>query len=143
MVLLAHALTGAIIGTKISNPFFVATLCFISHIILDSIPHVNLPIPRKADPLQILKTLPDVIPSIGVYFLFLVSFPEHWISITIGVTFAILIDLISLFKLVPGINNHLAKFYEFHDRIQRKERLFLGLIVQVIYIIFMLNILRF
>lgn len=140
MVLLAHTLTGAIIGIKISNPFFVATLCFISHIILDSIPHVNLPIPRKADPLQILKTLPDVLPSIGLYFVFLYVFPQHWVNITIGVAFAIILDFLSLFELIPKFDKWLSKLYRFHERIQNKERLIEGSLFQIIYILLLLYI---
>lgn len=142
MLLIAHTLTGAVIGAKISNPYLVIIISFFSHIILDSIPHVNLDFPRKADPKQILKTMPDVIPSIGIYFLFLFFFPQHWVNITLGVTFAIIMDFVTLFELIPALDKFLAKFYHFHEKIQRKDRLLLGSLIQMIYVFFLLIILK-
>lgn len=142
MLLLAHTLTGAVIGTKISNPYLVIILSFFSHIILDIIPHSNLPFPKKADPIQILKTMPDVIPSLGIYFLFLFYFPGHWLNITLGVTFAILIDFLTLFSLMPKLNGIMSKFYHFHEIIQGETKLFLGLLTQSIYILTLLLILK-
>jgi len=140
MILLAHTFTGAVIGVKLGNPYLVAILAFISHIILDSIPHANLPIPRKPEPIQILKTLPDVLPSIGLYFVFLYIFPQHWVNITIGVAFAILLDFLSLFELIPKFDKWLSKLYRFHERIQNKERLIEGSLFQIIYILLILYI---
>jgi len=140
MILLAHAFTGAVIGTKIDNWFLVAILSFFSHIILDSIPHANLPIPKKPEPIQILKTLPDVVPSIGIYFVFLFVYPQHWVNITIGVAFAIILDFLSLFELIPKFDKWLGKLYRFHERIQNKERLIEGSLFQIIYILLLLYI---
>lgn len=143
MVLLAHTLTGAIIGLKIKSPLIVIVLSFISHFILDRLPHTNLPIPKKIDPLQFLRTLPDVLPSICLYFVFLYYYPSHWVNITLGVAFAILIDLMSLLRLLPKIDSFLKWLDNLHDKIQGKVSLLPGLFIQVIYITFLLVILYF
>lgn len=143
MVLLAHTLTGAIIGIKIKSPLIVIILSFISHFILDRLPHTNLPIPKKIDPVQFLKTLPDVLPSISLYLVFLYIYPNHWINITLGVAFAILVDIMSLLKLLPKIDKYLKWIDNIHDKIQSKASFIPGLFVQVIYLTFLLVILYF
>lgn len=143
MVLLAHTLTGAVIGLKIKNTLIVIILSFISHFILDSLPHINLPIPKKIDPVKFLRTLPDVLPSICLYLVFLYIYPTHWINITLGVAFAILVDIMSLFRLFSKIDKYLKWLDNLHDKIQGKASFIPGLFVQVIYVTFLLVILYF
>ena len=64
MILLAHTITGAIIGEKISNPFLVSLIALISHFILDRIPHWNYEVPKKFNAQFVLNILPDIIPSV-------------------------------------------------------------------------------
>jgi hypothetical protein len=143
MVLLAHTLTGAVIGLKIKSPLIVIILCFVSHFILDRLPHTNLSIPKKIDPFQIIGTFPDVLPSICLYLVFLYVYPTHWINITLGVAFAILVDIMSLFRLLPRIDKYLKWLYNLHDKIQGRTSLLPGLFIQVVYITFLVVILYF
>ena len=138
MVLLAHTLTGAVIGVKIKSSIIVIILSFVSHFILDRIPHKNLPIPKKPEPFHLIRALPDVLPSIAIYFAFLYFHPEHWINITLGVAFAILVDFISLFRLIPKLNGLLKWLYDLHDKVQGKAALLTGIFIQITYIAFLL-----
>lgn len=134
MLLLSHTITGAIIGQKIGDPWLVSFVALASHFILDWIPHWSYDIPRKFDPWQFLQIVPDIVPSILVYIAFLFAYPELWLTITLGVTFAILPDFMTLTSYVPGLRDLFKKLNEWHGRIQVHDEPTLGLITQAVYI---------
>jgi len=134
MLLLSHAVTGAVIGQKIGNPFLISILALASHFILDWIPHWSYNVPKNLYPREIIKILPDLITSIIVYLIFIFSFPQQWLLITLGVTFAILPDLLIITHHIPGLKNIFKKFNSLHGKIQVHDEKILGLLTQAIYI---------
>lgn len=44
-----HALTGAIIGLSLSNPYLAIVLAFVSHFALDALPHFDFAAGRNSD----------------------------------------------------------------------------------------------
>lgn len=147
MLLLSHAVTGAIIGQKLGDPIIISWLSFISHFILDSIPHWNYldyqghkeyNKNEKFYLWKYIEALPDIIITILVYFTFIFCFPDQWLVISLGVGFAILPDFLSLSKYIPYIKSVFQPLNKLHYRIQGRikkyHRAATGLAIQVIYI---------
>ncbi len=82
MTATAHALAGAVIATKISNPFIGLPLAFLSHFILDTIPHWDFGTnwQRKSKLRLVSESVLDVIAGILiVYFLFSPLVPSAYL----------------------------------------------------------------
>lgn len=63
MILLVHMLLGSLIGQKIANPFLAIILAFLSHYMLDFIPHIEYKIKK-------VSVILDFICGIVLIFLF-------------------------------------------------------------------------
>jgi membrane-bound metal-dependent hydrolase YbcI (DUF457 family) len=142
MLLLSHAFTGAIIGEKIANPWLIGLLAFGSHFLLDWIPHWSYDVPEKMDAREFLKIVPDILPTIIIYLIFLYSFPELWFNITLGVGLAILPDFLTLTRYFTFLNRIFNKFNSWHGRIQVHDYKILGLATQIVYIGILIIILK-
>lgn len=139
MILLAHATTGAIIGLKFHNPFIVILLSFISHFVLDRLPHWNYDVPKNPNIKAFLNMLPDIITTVVVYLVFILIYPSSWLIISIGVTFAILPDFLSLSLYIPKVKKIMLPFLKFHKLIQNEiskkyNKAFWGLLSQTLYL---------
>lgn len=146
MLLISHVTTGAIIGQKLSHPAFIILLSFISHFILDRIPHWNY-LDSKQDGKEYteqesfslwkyLAALPDIITGVLIYVLFLFSYPDQWLNISLGVCFAILPDFITFTKYIPSIKKIFRPINKLHFKAQghiKKYKAFIGIFNQVIY----------
>ena len=142
MILLSHTITGAIIGHKIGNPYLISAIALASHFILDMIPHWNYDVPGKFSTWKLLPILPDIIPSIIVYLVFLFSFPDQWLYISLGVCFAILPDFTTLTRYIPLLKKIFRPINKFHKKIQSEIEIpLLGLSTQIVYISFLIIIL--
>ncbi len=142
MILLSHTITGAIIGQKLGNPYLISIIALVSHFLLDMIPHWNYDIPGKFSSWKFMHILPDIIPSILIYLVFLFSFPDQWLNVNLGVCFAILPDFLTLTKLFPGLKDFFKPLNKFHKKIQRETKtVFTGLTTQIIYISLLIVIL--
>jgi hypothetical protein len=60
MILLVHLVFGALIGQKISNPFFAVILAYFSHYFLDLFPHTEYNI-ENIKKKQLNKAFPDIL----------------------------------------------------------------------------------
>jgi len=141
MLLLVHTVTGAIIGEKISNPWLVSFLAFGSHFILDWIPHWSYDIPKRLDPREFLRIMPDVITTACIFIIFLFVYPEMWLTIVLGVFFACLPDALTLANYLPGLRRVFQRFNNWHGRLQVHDERILGLLSQVIYVSLLMVIL--
>jgi hypothetical protein len=142
MLLLAHTITGAVIGQKIGNPWLISALALGSHFLLDWIPHWSYDVPEKMDAREFIKIVPDVLPSILIYLVFLYSFPQQWFNITLGVGLAILPDFLTLTRYFPFLSKLFRRFQTFHNHIQVHDYKVLGIATQVIYIGLLIIILK-
>jgi hypothetical protein len=134
MLLLSHVITGAVIGQKVHNPYLVSSLALASHFVLDWVPHWSYDVPNKFDVREFVKITPDALMSIIVYIVFLFSYPEQWLVITLGVGFAILPDFLTLTHYIPGLKVIFKKFNAWHGKIQVHDEKWLGLLTQAVYI---------
>ncbi len=138
MLLLAHTATGAVIGQKIDSLFIVAILGFISHFVLDHVPHWNYSVPKNFTVRTFINILPDIIPSVLIYFVFISAFPDQWLSISVGVAGAILPDFLILSKYFKKLSVVFKPLNHFHERIQghlpKSIEIPIGLFNQVLYL---------
>ncbi|MCH7492016.1 hypothetical protein IID19_00280 [Patescibacteria group bacterium] len=141
MLLVTHVLTGAVIGQKISDPIVLTLLALGSHFLLDWIPHWSYNVPKTNSLREFVKLLPDILPSILIYVVFIFSYPDQWVLITLGVTMAILPDFITLTRHSKNLSKIFEKINYWHGRIQVHDEKILGLVSQVIYVALLIIIL--
>ena len=116
MILLAHLLLGAAIGSKINNIPLAVILAFLSHYFLDLFPHIEYPIENikknqwsKAKK-DILKVFIDF--SLGILLILFLS--KNYPLIYFCAFFAILPDGLSLLNSFIK-NDFLLKHSKFHQ----------------------------
>ncbi len=117
MILLIHLIVGALIGQKISNPVFAISLAFLSHYLLDIIPHVEYPIENIRDK-QWSKSLPDFLRvfldfCLGMLIIFI--FLDNRPIIFVAAFFAVFPDLLNILNLI--FKNKLLQIHsDFHEK---------------------------
>jgi hypothetical protein len=126
MILLVHLLLGALIGQKISNPFLAVVLAFLSHYLLDLIPHTEYGVENIVAK-QWKKMLPEIIKvfldfCLGIMLIILFSNPSAGSGrpiIYACAFFAILPDGISVINII--FKNKFLESYNYfhHDIIHR------------------------
>jgi hypothetical protein len=116
MILLAHLLLGAFIGQKISSPIFAIILAYLSHYILDTLPHIEYSVDNivnkkwKKSFFDFLKVFLDIFS--GLLLIFLLSSNKPIIYIC--AFFAILPDGLSMLNIVLK-NKYLEAHSIFHQ----------------------------
>ena len=123
MILTPHLLLGAAIAAKISNPFLILPLAFLSHYFLDLLPHKEYSV-ENIFKKNWKKSLPDFI-KVGVDFssgIVLISiFSSSELIVYAGALLAILPDGITFFGFVFS-----NKFSEHNDDFHKKIHLFVN-----------------
>lgn len=152
MLLTVHATAGAMIGQQVNNPVLAFILSFVSHFVLDMIPHGDqdwIDEYKGDQRSKVTKIITIVVVDIVILitlfvsrFYFLGSFTPN-LSIAMGIIGAILPDfLVGCHELSDRL---FKKFYQFHfwvhDLIKVKPTALQGVAFQVIItIILLLNI---
>jgi hypothetical protein len=116
MILLVHILLGAAIGYQIKNIYLAIILAFLSHYLMDLIPHIEYPINNVGKNWK--KSLPQIL-NVGLDLflgLFLVCFFVGFdLKVFVCAFFAIIPDGISLIgRLLP--NNFFIMHNDFHQK---------------------------
>lgn len=74
-----HALTGALIGLTVGNPWVAVPVAFMSHFVCDAIPHYgNGNVPVWGKPFRIMLLL-DALLCVGLVGTLAYSHPSHWL----------------------------------------------------------------
>lgn len=123
MLLTIHATAGALIGQQIKNPVLVFALAFMSHFLLDIIPHGDHDWSEEYESKTNKKKIKQIINIVlsditGLFvFLFLLysSRTINILSFTVGVIGAILPDFLVGCHLLS--KKFFKKFYRFHRSI--------------------------
>jgi len=125
-----HALTGAIIGAVIPNPWLALPLAFLSHFVLDALPHYD--VPGDTDESRINSRLFLQVQIIGGFVLCVMLVagmwavhPDNWFVICLAAFLGTSPDLLSAprFLSVKRTGADLRRqwwFWRFHGRIQWK-----------------------
>lgn len=118
-----HALTGAVIGTVISNPLIAGVAAFASHFVLDIIPHYDdedfAPKQSKAFLVELIADATACLILVGI----LLAFHPDWLQASICAFLGTSPDLMwtprYLFVKKHGYDPPLKNpILRFHDRIQ-------------------------
>lgn len=145
MLELPHAVVGATIATKIPNPFIAIPAAFLSHFLLDVIPHWNphLYTEKKKFGRPTAKStrivVIDVVLSLAAgFFIAYLALPNLAQAVTIIVASfaAVAIDVVEGFYFFFNINGGLEKLIKFQRRIQWNVGPLPGLIIQAFVILF-------
>lgn len=146
MISIAHLLLGALIGKSLNNVFVIALLSFVSHFILDALPHLDQGSFKKKDEFELrdwLLVILDLAIGISLVIYFALKF-TFW-NIVVGAFFAILPDLISGFAWFFNLNKSwIRTFNEIHTKIGFKmtsELVLLGIFLEIALIVAVLIVL--
>lgn len=134
-----HVATGVIVAVIIKNPVAVIPVAFVSHFVLDALPHFGRHPRFKAWNSNFLYLLAvDAALCFAVYFFALYKWPDLRVAITLGAFFAALPDFMWLIygkKTLPK-----NWFYKFSKWIQWGERPW-GMVIEIPYFLFTLYVL--
>ncbi len=150
MIAIAHFLFGALIGKSFESLLLISVLAFISHFLLDAIPHYDQgSFKQRKEDLTARDwgfIVLDVLIGFSLVLFFALKF-NFW-QIAFGAFFAVLPDLISnigwKFKLLR--KPFFKQFHDFHDKISFKltpEFKWLGVLLQAVVIAAILALLFF
>lgn len=125
-----HALTGAVIGLSISNPWLALPLAFLSHFVCDAIPHYDQPEQDTVTRLRSRRFLVEFLIvgatiCLGIVLVLAAARPHHWLQAAIGAFLAASPDLFWIQRYLyirrHGIDRKTSNlFLQFHSRIQWK-----------------------
>jgi hypothetical protein len=147
MLATPHILTGAIIGILLSSIPAIIVIAFLSHFVLDAIPHTEVstfrPIELRNDPRSVksidyVVVAIDIILGIGIV-IYLLTRRENFLLPMVGIFFAEIIDIDNL----PWWQYHISRLpivkqlSHFHSWIHfdlKTKYWLVGVIVQLIII---------
>lgn len=135
-----HATTGIVIALVVKQPMLALPLAFLSHFVLDMVPHSFVPLKRKiiAVPYLTLEGLGATVITLICMF----AFPSMWLLIGACAVLAFAPDFLWPFyhggqlRDKPGFK----QFYEFHKNIQWSET-YRGWLVEILYFIVLVSFL--
>lgn len=135
---LNHVLTGTAIALAVQQPLVAAPLAFLSHFVLDVIPHFDHPHYRYGSRYFAAIMASDGVISVAAVITLMVLVPGMAGTIAIGALFAIMPDFAWLYYYRN--NRPQWWFFRFHSKIQWFERP-PGALVEASYLIFISTVL--
>lgn len=118
MISLNHVLAGTAIGLAVKQPMLAAPLAFLSHFVLDAIPHYDYG-DKPGTKLWWKIWTADAVGSFLAILLLAVLAPEAALAILVGGVFAELPDVFWIYYLRAGRPQ--TWFFRFHTWIQWSE----------------------
>ena len=152
MLELAHALTGGVIAYKIGNPALALPLAFVSHFIVDLLPHWNPHlakekkrfgfISKKTTFLVVVDSLIGL--TLGLFLAFK-ALPDikRMFFVVAGCFLAIFPDLVEApFYFLHQKGKLMKKIVNFQGKIQYNAPFWPGMLFQVLYVSALLYLIR-
>lgn len=131
MLTLPHTLVGVALVSRLANPAVSLPLAFLSHYLLDMIPHWNWRPALK--PLSLLGIFLDGSLSLAALFFF-ASRAENFSLILAGGLLPLTVDLFDVPYYFFGWRGFWEKYVEFNRRYQGRTSVGLGLLTQLLVI---------
>lgn len=128
-----HALTGAAIGLAVQQPLLVVPLAFLSHFVLDALPHFDHPFYTFGHKHAWKFYVTDAVIAISGMAAVLFLAPHLALAVLLGAAFAVLPDATLIHYYTKGKPKHW--FHNFHLGIQWFERP-PGILVEAAYLVF-------
>lgn len=139
-----HALTGAVIALAVKQPVLAVPLAFVSHFILDAIPHFGIHEDdhAKRNSHWLFRTVISIDTVLAITMLItiplLASDIISWWVILLGMLAGIAPDSIWIYRFIRSMRNKLVRPYgrvaKFHQNIQWSEKPW-GLSVEVVWMV--------
>jgi hypothetical protein len=135
-----HALTGAFIGATITAPFVALPLAFVSHFVLDALPHygdgTGTNVPASAHLRKVVKF--DISLVTLLFLSILILQPANWLIIILAAGLAMAPDLMWLPAYVRGVRKREpprehSTIMRWHHAIQWCERPW-GVVIEVLWL---------
>lgn len=103
-----HVITGVIIVLAIHNPAVALPLAFLSHFVLDALPHFGRTkeLSNKKSPLFAVGLGADIICALAVFSMVALIAPAHWQLIILGGIVSASPDLLWLPGYITILRNH-------------------------------------
>lgn len=128
---LNHAATGITIALLVKRPEIALPLAFVSHFVLDMMPHSKVALSKKAmTPYLIAEAIACTLLTVTCMMLF----PEYWLLIGACAVLAFSPDFLWPFYYKGQLRHvrFFKQFYAFHKKIQWSET-YRGWLVEVLY----------
>jgi len=121
-----HALAGALIGLTVGNPVLAIPAAFVSHFVLDAIPHYDQPgeeLARYRSNRFRNELLAHALLCFLLVVLLAITRPTHWLTAALCAFVATSPDLFWIPKFVAAkrhsqLLKNRTRFWRFHDWIQ-------------------------
>jgi len=132
MLIISHVIIGATIAKAIPNPLVSIPLAFLSHFLLDMIPHAQAPTGEGYRPNNktYIVVVIDIIASL--VFLYFVGLSFEMLIVVFA---SVLPDLLDLTRYDRHFYRIFRIAYDFHDKIQRETYKPIGFITQLLLIV--------
>lgn len=135
MTSISHALIGAALAAKISNPVLVAPIAFAVHFVCDAIPHWDLGTNWRLRPKQTtaaLAILETIIAVFGTYLIFKNFVPQG--ALMVAIVFSLLPDWLEApyYIFMPKAPKFFYYCYKIQSIIHSRMQFPMGLITQII-----------
>lgn len=131
---LNHAATGIAIALIVRKPEFALPLAFLSHFVLDSIPHSVVSLENRR--VFIGYLIGEAVAMVAVTTICMFLFPDMWLLIGACAFLAFLPDVFWPFFYNGQLRDKpfFKKFYAFHQNIQWSET-YRGWLVEALYLV--------
>ena len=131
MIGLNHAGTGIIIALTVRRPEIALPLAFLSHFVLDMIPHSVVAPKRKY---MVPYLIAEAIGATILTIVCMVAFPELWFLIGLCAVLSYLPDFLwpLYYRTHLGSQPFFRQFFAFHKKIQWSET-YRGWLVDILY----------
>lgn len=128
---LNHATTGIVIALVVKRPEFALPLAFLSHFVLDSVPHSFVPAKRSA---MVPYILLETVATITMTLICMIVFHDMWLLIGVCALLAFSPDFLWPFYYNGSLRDtpFFRTFYAFHKKIQWSET-YRGWLVEALY----------
>ena len=138
-----HAITGAIIGSVVASPALALPLAFLSHFVLDALPHYG-EVSKELNRRRFLIAIAlDTLAVLALLLYLIVQRPSHWIVAALGALLAMSPDIMWLPNFIRGVRKKAERSHNilmsWHDRIQREH--VWGIFVEAAWLLAMLPLL--
>lgn len=132
-----HVATGALIGAVVSAPIVALPLAFVSHFVLDAVPHFdNYNLPYASKGYNLIVSI-DALLILGVLTGIVLLHPQHWPLILMAAALAVLPDLMWLPNYIRSMRKRVLREHNrimrFHCKMQHEHPW--GLIVEALWFV--------
>jgi hypothetical protein len=132
MLIVSHIAAGAVVAKVIPGVWIAAPVAFMSHFLLDMIPHAQAPtdpgyVPNKKTYIAVVLDL--------IFSLALIIYLQPKAATLIVISAAVLPDILDLSRYNKFLYSLFRPYYDFHDKVQNETWKPVGYITQLLLVV--------